>query len=313
MTMDQSHDLDETPLDILDRTDSTDSIDPVVDTVRQQARAAGLTIFPTAPEIADYLSFVDVATDQMSLEEFLAIGAELGCRLLYVATTRFYLGDLAEDDVEDDSALAAVRRAAARFNGKITQFDVVFPYNGVLHRWSTTAPFQEPLEFAIEQVTRAHATPRSTTYAAQEAKTLSDENHERLVEALLADREFRASGTRHSRHRAARQQPELAALLDAGYAGGGAAAWRVVHDACERADHNQRDQERALQARLPELAALLRDYEDYKAAHSSTMRKQIAADFLREHNDGYPVKPAIRDELIALARDSARQQTTSLF
>lgn len=90
----------------------------------------------------------------------------------------------------------------------------------------------------------------------------------------------------------------------------------MIEEACDQADAAQQAKTRELRGRLPELANLLREQEDYRAARTPAMRKQVAEEFLPEYSDGYPVPAAIRDELVALARTSpapAQRDSAGLF
>ncbi|MFI0466562.1 hypothetical protein ACH347_20985 [Saccharopolyspora sp. 5N102] len=299
---------------VLARFDATDVLAVRLSAAYDHARQLGLRAFPTLPAFEN-TDVVEVSADQLELADFVALAAELGTRLLYIDAERFSVEDLPgidDEDRQDHYELREVRRAAARFDGHVVRLEVTFVHDGVWHVWSEAAPATTTLDAATSS---AAGWRRLQTQREDESQELNADECTRLFEVLLDNRDFRAAPNRSRRTQLARQLPEFAELFDRGFPAA-RGAWHVISEACDQADAAQQEKVRELRSRLPELANLLREDEDYQAARTAAMRKQVAAEFLPGYSDGYPVPPAIRDELLALARtlpSPVQRDTAAMF
>lgn len=294
--------------------DATDALAGRLSTTYDHARELNLRVFPALPAFENS-DVVEVSADSLELGDFVALAAELGARLLYLDVERFSVGDLPRTDDEDEQdhdELSKVRREAVKFDGHVIRVEVGFVHDSVWHVWNEAAPAASTLAAATSS---AAGRGRIHTQQEDEGEELTVEEHTRLLHVLLASQDFRAAPNRSRRAQLARQLPEFTALIDRGFPSS-RGAWHVIDEACDQADTAQQEKTRELRGRLPELANLLREQEDYRAARTTAMRKQVAEEFLPKHSDGYPVPAAIRDELVALARtspSSAQRDSAGLF
>ncbi|OZM70687.1 hypothetical protein CFN78_23730 [Amycolatopsis antarctica] len=300
---------DVSPAAVVAGMDATDVLSPLLAAAREQTEASGLTVFPDLPEIKAS-NVVDVFADRMDVAEFVNLAATVGCRLLYVRDERFRAAEV-DDAIEEEGDVpdaAALRKAAARFDGNIVRFEVAFWFDGIWHRWQTDAPFHDPLEDLIDNIDNDSNRPRPHHTAEWQ---LSQEEHDRLVQGLLDDREF-LTGPRHRRHRLREEHPLLAPLMEAGPPKSHA-VWRIVQEATERVDELREQAARELRTRLPELAQQLGRTTEYRATRTRKLRLQVAAEFLTEHSGGYPMPTALRDEIVELAQQPPDEGNASLF
>lgn len=294
--------------------DISDALAGRLSATYDHARALNLRVFPALPAFENS-DVVEVSAKTLDLADFTALAAELGVRLLYLEAERFSVGDLPRIDDEDEldqDELDKVRREAAKFDGHVIRLEVGFAHDSVWHVWNERAPAAATLDAATSWVA---GKGRFQTREEDDGEELSSEESTQLLQILLANRDFRSSPNRSRRVQIARQLPEITTLTDRGFPSA-RGAWHVINEACEQAEAAQQEKARELRGRLPELAILLREQEDYRAARTAAMRKRVAEEFLPGHSDGYPVPAAIRDELVALARtspSSAQRDSAGLF
>lgn len=313
VVMIDSSDESESLATALASVEATDVLAGRLSAIHEHARALNLRVFPALP-VFESSDVVEVSADRMELADFVALAAELGAHLLYLDAERFSVADLPRADGEEELGQherGTVRREAARFDGHVIRLEATFVHDRVWHVWDEAAPAAGMLAAATASATGRGRSPMHR----EDEDVLTAEEHTQLLHVLLANQDFRAAPHRSRRAHLARQLPEFTALIDRGLPAS-EGAWHVIDEACDQADAAQQEKTRELRGRLPQLAQLLREHEDYRAARTTAMRKQVAEEFLPGYSDGYPVPAAIRDELVALARTApspAPRDSAGLF
>jgi hypothetical protein len=241
------------------------------------AAAEHLAIVPAVPEFGNG-PWVCLGPDELDLPGFLDLAGRVGGGVLYLRAAPF---DPAAAGDPPDGLPAHL----AGHKGQTGQISVAFAANGVVHFWDHATAWH--LEW--EELSEGTGQRRDSGLGqADEAGRPSEEERARLVgelvDAVLADPQFRAAASHGRRQRIARQ----AVPKDAEQWGAG---WEVAREACERAQEMTEAIYGQLEARLDELAAGLLATPAWQQASSPPARRQAAGRFLIPLADGFA--PAI--------------------
>jgi hypothetical protein len=261
--------------------------------VTEFAEGHSMTIVPAIPG-RDSGRTVSLAPGVLDLHGFLELARKLGDGALYLLTETFGL-DPETGEPEDVPARLARRK------GQTCELRVAFPSagHGLLHFWEQTEPWYQ--EFLDSQ-------DAETLHDADEERRISGEERDRLVaevaEAILADREFRASSPGIRRRRAQMLVPEGADRH---------VGWDAAERARERAEELSDEAYRTVQGHLDDLAAEFLAGPGWQQAASAGARKKAAEQFLISKTDGFFPPAFIRDELYALAQRLFKSSGGGLF
>lgn len=262
-------------------------------TVTAFASQRDLTVVPAVPE-RDLGPEVHLYPAVVDLAGFLDLAGTLGGGVLYLDTAPF---DPDEGEVEEPPAELLARR------GQLGQVTVAFAVNGLTHFWRQRAPwYQQWEDLAATPRIRAFLSDREPDEdrpTEEERARLAGE----LIAILLADPQFRAAKPGGARQRYAK----FAIPVDT-YRW---VVWDATRGACDQADELSRVQYEGISGRLDQLAVDLLATPEYQQASSPGARKQVAAQFLIPHADGFAPPSHVRDELYAraqrLAKNARRQ------
>lgn len=256
------------------------------------ASAENMTVVPAVPE-HDCGPEVCLGPDELDLPEFLTLAARLGGGVIYQRSVQF------DPDSDPDQPDDPPARLTAR-KGQPCQISVAFAANGVVHFWEDCAAWYREWEELAAVGSYEPGEGQDTRPSEADRTRLVGE----LVDAVLADQQFRAAATHGKRQRIARQSvPKDAEQWGAG--------WEVAREACERAQEMTEAIYGQLEDRLDELAAGLLATPAWQQASSPPARRQAAGRFLIALADGFAPPSSVREELYARARDLAKAAKTS--
>lgn len=185
---------------------------------------------------------------------------------------------------EEDPLLAALRRDASVYNGRIGTVVLGFAVSGVLHCWIVSAPWFERLEDRFEAL-KPDAN-RVAVFSPPTEEQRAKIDH--LANNLAQMPEFRSAATASQRRRVALTQPEVAAMESDPSAGGRYLAYEVIRKAQETVATEAESRCREMEAMLRELAAEYAATPAFRNAGSSRVRREYARDFLTDKAGGYP-------------------------
>ncbi len=241
---------------------------------------------------------VDVGREEMPLTAFVRAAHQAGARILYRITREFDLEEFSaslpdDGDEEARAARARLLRQARRHKGEVTEVEVAFACDGVLHRWSTTPSWYDRLRDDADTARASAHGERNDPVDRGEREALV----QRLAAELAAMPAFRRRGsTEHGARAAAYEHAEMIPLLDRPDADWTADG--ILRRARTRVDTETERRYEALTARLPELAEELAADERFLAFTRVADRRDHASEFLAERNDGYRPPVRIRDRLM---------------
>ena len=261
--------------------------------VTEFATGHSMTIVPAVPATdAGQAVFLDHRI--LDLPGFLELARKLGDGALYLRTESFGLDPETgqPEDVPED---------LARRKGQTCEIRVAFAAagHGLLHFWEQTAPwYQEWLDSQESQA--LGSTDVGLLANTEERDRLAHE----LAEAMLADKEFRASSPGVRRRRAQLLVPEGTDR----YVG-----WDAARQARERAEDLSDAAYRAIWDQLDDLAAEFLACDGWQHAASSGARKKAAEQFLVTRADGFYPPAHIREELYARTQRLSKGGGSGLF
>jgi hypothetical protein len=261
--------------------------------VTEFADGHGMTIVPAIPGSGSGRT-VCLDPGVLDLHGFLELARKLGDGALYLRTETFGL-EPGTGQPEDLSACLAHRK------GQTCELSVAFAAagHGLLHFWEQTEPWYQ--EFLDSQDTEM------LDDADEERRTNGEERDRlavELVEAILADREFRASSPGIRRRHAQMLIPDGTDRH---------VGWDAAERARERAEELSDEAYRPIRGQLDDIAAEFLASPGWKQAASAGARKKAAEQFLISRADGFFPPAFIRDELYAQAQRLLKNSGSGLF
>jgi hypothetical protein len=281
-----------------------DSLTTIVEELTTHAQAANLRVLPVLS--LDPMVLLDHR--RMTAQQVVDAATASGATLLYLSSTVLDGSGLAatirDTELPDDAAKArrAVLKELARMDGWITEVEVGFAHQGVLAGWAVTAPWSKDLD---EDTLDRLRDPDCDDIADQRGN-LKDSEITRLAGQLARVAEFRRAVGNPEKTIAARQVPELAALLESPSDDRWEAS-RVVGAASEIVAEQVVQCIERLTPRRGELAALLAEDREFRVVRTAEARRRSAHVWILQHSEGLRLSNWWIEELVAAAKDNPAQ------
>lgn len=288
-----------------------DALAVSADRAKAAADKAGLRILLARLDLDS-----NVAIDELSLdvEQVVSVAAGAGAKLLYLKRTTIDGEDLASwiDEIELPEDISVHRhplqKALRRIDGWTEELEIGFAHAGVVHCWTTRAPWADDVDELRKSARRQQALLREDDDDAgwTPRERLSEERINELASELVAVKEFRWATRTSDKDAAARNVPALAEMYS--HREG---RWDVHSVTRTAADLLEREREECctrLDAQKIALASALAADGGFRSIGTTEARRKYALEWIRtHHSNGLAMPRALTHELVHLAKSSANQ------
>jgi hypothetical protein len=284
-------------------------LNEVLEQTRELAEQTGLIIYPALPGQID--TYSPLAATAMDAAAFVDLAHRCGSALLYVYRDIALVDpdsdtdSFSDDDESIDSTTAALQAEATALEGRVAAVVLGFPHAGVVHTWTTAAPWASTFDTVCEYLADQtgdddHFIPTRYTSTIEQAKV------QEIAKRLAQLTEVRRKGAFSLD---ATDDPELAELVAED-----SRATFAIREALNNIISTERETlEAELSGGLASHATELAAQRDFRAARTVAMRRRLTENYLRTLTNGLALSASLRDELEAQARASMHAGTQPML